>query len=201
MLSPGLITTVAGSYGSSGASSGGGGPATAALLGAPGSAVSDASGNLYIADTQNHAVRRVDAASGLISTFAGTFGSGGYAGDGSAATVAQLNGPESVALDAGGNLYVADTGNSVIRRVDAASGIITTVAGTGTGGYNGDGVPATAAQLYNPAAVALDAAGDIYIADTYNSRGRGQRRRQHGRRHAGPVRFRRRRRCGHYRAA
>ena len=153
---------------------GDGGPATAATL-APAHVALDAAGNLYIADPLHLRVRRVDAATGLITTVAGT-GAEGYTGDGGPATAATLGiGWDdadvfiSVALDAAGNLYIADPGNHVVRRVDAATGSITTVAGTGAEGYSGDGGPATAATLI-PAHVALDAAGNLYIADPFHLR-------------------------------
>jgi sugar lactone lactonase YvrE len=127
----------------------------------------DAAGNLYIADTSNQRIRKVDA-SGTISTVAGN-GSSGFSGDGGAATLAQLNFPQGVALDAAGNLYIADLSNQRIRKVDA-SGTISTVAGNGTQGFSGDGAAATLAQLTIPQGVALDAAGNLYIADRNNQR-------------------------------
>ena len=205
---------------------GDGGPAASAALDSPAGVAADAAGNLFIADTGNHRVRRVDAATGVITTVAGT-GTFGYAGDGGPATSAALAIPSAVAVDAAGNLFIADAGNSRVRRVDAATGVITTVAGTGapgyggdggpatgaalndpsgwrwtpratcssptratsrvrrvdaatgvittvagTGaaGYGGDGGPATAAALNYPAGVAVDAAGNLFIADTYNHR-------------------------------
>ena len=161
----GVISTVAGDgtrgYG------GDGGPATAAQLSSPYGVALDGAGNLYIADTRNDRIRKVDA-SGAISTVAGD-GTQGYSGDGGPATAAQLRLPYGVALDGAGNLYIADTSNDRIRKVDA-SGAISTVAGDGTRGYGGDGGPATAAQLSLPFRVALDGAGNLYIADTYNNR-------------------------------
>jgi len=108
-------------------------------------------------------------ASGGINTVAGT-GVAGYNGDGEAATGAELYYPTGVALDAAGNIYIADYRNHRIRKVTASTGIITTVAGSGTAGYNGDGEAAINAQLYYPTGVALDAAGNIYIADKNNNR-------------------------------
>ncbi len=139
-----------------------GGPATAAWLRSPTAAAADAAGNLYIADSGNHRIRRVDAA-GNIATVAGT-GTYGFSGDGGPATAAQLRSPTDVAIDAAGNLYIADSENHRIRRVDAA-GNIATVAGTGADGFSGDGGPAAAAQLYAPRDVAVDGAGNFYIAD------------------------------------
>ncbi len=157
-----IITTVAGS-----ALKGDGRAATAANLANPASVVLDGSGNLYIADQQNHRIRKV-AASGIITTVAGT-GSYGFSGDGGAATAANLANPAGVALDASGNLYIADSQNHRIRKV-TTSGIISTVAGTGTAGYNGDGVAATTANLNNPVGVTVDGSGNLYIADALNHR-------------------------------
>jgi uncharacterized protein (TIGR03437 family) len=127
----------------------------------------DAAGNLYIADTSNNRVRKVSA-SGMISTVAGT-GSSGYSGDGGPATSAQLNEPFGVAVDASGNLYIADTYNNRVRKV-STSGIITTVAGNGSVGYSGDGGPGASARLNNPYAVTVDASGNLYIVDSDNCR-------------------------------
>jgi sugar lactone lactonase YvrE len=164
----GVITTVAGSYTSG--FIGDGGPATDAKLHAPRGAVADANGNIYIADVDNNRIRKVNTA-GIISTFAGT-GNSGYSGDSSAATAARLTTPSGVAVDTKGNVYIADQGNSCIRKVNAA-GMITTIAGigaTGYFGYDGDGGAATATRLYLPAAVAVDGIGNVYIADTRNYR-------------------------------
>ena len=162
--SSGTITTVVGG-GISGL--GDGGPATAAQLNQPVGVAVDGSGNLYIADAGNSRVRKVDG-SGTITTVAGT-GGFGFSGDGGPATAAQLNSPYGVALDGSGNLYIGDTGNQRVRRVNG-SGTISTVAGTGTQGFSGDGGPATAAQLRDPVGVALDGSGNLYIADSANSR-------------------------------
>ncbi|MEX0730375.1 MAG: SMP-30/gluconolactonase/LRE family protein, partial [Aquisalimonadaceae bacterium] len=160
-----VIHTVAGT-GNRGYS-GDGGPATAARLAMPADVAVDAAGHLYIADSWNHRIRRVSP-DGVITTLAGT-GNGGYAGDGGPATAAQLRHPDGVAVDAAGHLYIADFGNHRIRRV-SPDGVITTVAGTGIGGYSGDGGPAAAARLYYPSGVAIDAAGYLYIADEGNYR-------------------------------
>jgi sugar lactone lactonase YvrE len=141
--------------------------ATDAALNRPGKVAVDAAGNLFIADTFNHRVREVSA-SGVITTVAGT-GSPGYSGDGGAATSARLNGPDGVAVDADGDLFIADHDNQRVREV-SASGVITTVAGTGTYGYSGDGGAATSARLSYPSGVAVDAAGNLFIADSYNYR-------------------------------
>ncbi len=108
------------------------------------------------------------AAAGDISTVAGT-GTGGFGGDGGPATSAQLNFPTGVAVDSSGNLFIADTGNDRIRKVDT-SGNISTVAGTGTPGFSGDGGPATSAQLNFPAGIAVDSSGNLFIADAENHR-------------------------------
>ncbi len=162
----GIITTVAGN-GSPGYT-GDAGPATSAQLNHPRYAAVDGSGDLYIADTGNNAVRRVAAATGLIVTVAGT-GAPGYSGDAGPATGAQFT-PSGVALDGASNLYISDAASSTIREVAAATGIISTVAGTGTAGYSGDRGPATSARLSHPTAVATDSAGNLYIADSGNIR-------------------------------
>ena len=143
------MTTVAGT-GVAGYN-GDGKPATAARLKWPAGVAVDAAGDLYIADTDNHRVRRVEAGTGRITTVAGR-GAGGYNGDYKSATAATLNSPWGVAVDAAGHLFIADTGNHRVRRVDAESLRITTVAGTGVEGYNGDNQRATAAQLHAPGA-------------------------------------------------
>jgi len=147
--------------------SGDGGPALSADLNSPYGVSLDASGNLYIADTGNCVIRKVDS-TGKIITIAGN-GNQGYNGGGIPATSAALYDPYRVVADAAGNVYIADYYNNRIRKVDT-SGTITTIAGTGTQGYNGDGIPATTAQLSLPAAVAVDASGNVYIVDTWNNR-------------------------------
>ena len=165
VTSAGTISTVAGNGTAS--STGDGGQATSATLYAPAGVALDASGNLYITELGAHKVRRVTTA-GVISTFAGT-GTAGATGDGGQATSAQLNSPIGVAVDAAGNVYVADTSNSKIRRV-TSQGVITTFAGTGSPGFGGDGGPATAAGLRNAFGVAVDAGGNVYIGDNDNYR-------------------------------
>jgi len=175
----GNITTVAGlgHAGYTGDST----PATAARLNQPTCVTVDASGNLYIADTGNQVIRRVDAATGTITTVAGNGamdpsgdGEGTYSGDGGPAIAAGLNLPYAVAFDVAGNMYIPDSANNRIRRVAASNGTITgtntitTIAGSGTPGYSGDGQAATAAELFAPSSVAIDAAGNFYIADTQN---------------------------------
>ena len=164
--SSGNISTVAGN-GTQGYT-GDGVAATAAGLRVPSGVAVDGSGNLYIADTLNHRIRKVDS-SGNISTVAGT-GTFGFSGDGGAAVAARLRTPRGVALDGSGNLYIAARNNHRIRKVDASSGNISTVAGTGTSGFSGDGAAATAAQLNFPQDMALDGSGNLYIADRDNQR-------------------------------
>ena len=161
----GVITTVAGDgtkgYG------GDGGQAVSAQLRYPNDVALDGSGNFYIADNSNHRIRKVDT-SGVITTVAGT-GVRGFGGDGGQAVAARLANPSGVAVDSGGNLYIADDGNDRIRKVDT-TGVITTVAGDGAGGFSGDGGQAVLAQLRSPTGVAVDSAGNLYIADEGNDR-------------------------------
>jgi cysteine-rich repeat protein len=164
---PGEIRPFAGT--GSGGYGGDGGPADEARLREPSDVAIDGIGNLYVADTSNHRIRRVDAVSGDISTVAGT-GSRGDAGDGAAATDADLDSPEGVAIDPAGRLLIADTGNQRIRRVDLGSGIITTIAGTGSEGDSGDGGPATAAALSDPRGLVIGSSGHLYFADSGNHR-------------------------------
>ena len=163
----GTIATIAGT--GQGGFSGDGGPATQARLYAPTGVALDGAGDLYIADSRNHRIRRVDATTGTITTIAGT-GVRGYSLDGGLAVEARLWAPRDVALDGAGDLYIADSGTDRIRKVDATTGTITTIAGTGRGGFGGDGGPATEAQLYAPRGVAVDSAGNLYIADSLNER-------------------------------
>jgi sugar lactone lactonase YvrE len=143
------------------------GPATAAAIGVPRFLAFDRSGNLYFADQYNNVVRKVNT-SGVISTVAGN-SIAGYAGDGGAATAAELNLPQGVAVDSLGNIYIGDWSNRRVRRV-STSGIISTFAGNGTYGYGGDGGAATAAMLRYPCGVATDRSGNLYIGDVGNSR-------------------------------
>lgn len=161
----GIITTVAGT-GQQGFS-GDGGTATGALLDSPSGIAIGTNGDIFIADSRNHRIRRVSA--GVINTVAGN-GSAGFSGDGDSPAAAQLNLPTGVSLDSSGNLYIADTNNQRVRKI--AGGIITTVAGTGEQGFAGDGQPALAALLDSPYSVAADpvSLGSFYIADTHNQR-------------------------------
>jgi len=161
----GVINTIAGSNTSG--YSGDGGPATSAQLDDPQGLVEDAAGDLYFADSGNSVVREINL-SGVISTVAGN-GTAGFTGDGGAATSAQLNNPSGLGIDAAGNLYLSDTGNQRIRKLELASGIITTVAGAGTAGYTGDAGSATAATLNTPAGLGLGANGNLLIADSHNN--------------------------------
>ena len=161
----GTITTIAG-VGTRGFS-GDGGPATAAQLNLPSGVAVDDVGNVYIADERNDRIRKVDT-SGTITTIAGD-GTRGFGGDGGPATGAHLQVPLDVVVDITGNIYIADAANARIRKVDT-SGIITTIAGDGTFGSGGDGGPATAAQIGNPAGLALDISGNLYISDSSNDR-------------------------------
>jgi len=163
----GIVTLVVGS--TSPGYSGDGGAAAAARLRLPAAIVVAANGDMYIADTGNDAVRKVTAATGIATTYAGT-GTTGYTGDGGAATSARLSGPQGLVLAGNGDLYIADTGNNVIRRVTAATGVITTFAGTGTAGFLGDGGVATSARLNAPESVSISASGELYIADAGNNR-------------------------------
>ena len=163
----GIVTTVAGNGGAGYA--GDGGPATAALLNDPSGITIDASDNIYIADYHNNRIRKVSAATGIITTVAGN-GTNGFAGDGGLATSARLSQPAGVAVDADNNIYIADYTNHRIRKVDAATGIITTVAGNGIAGFLNDGSIATTATLSQPNTVFVDASKNLLIADYANNR-------------------------------
>jgi sugar lactone lactonase YvrE len=160
----GIITTFAG-YNEG--FCGDGGPATSACISKPWGVAADAAGNVFIADFSNHRIRKVNTA-GIINTVAGN-GTPGFCGDGGPATSACLQNPTGVAVDAAGNLLIADYWNHRIRKVDPA-GTITTLAGNGTVGFCGDGGPAASACLWNPWGVAVDAAGNLFIGDRYNHR-------------------------------
>ena len=162
--SSGTLTRVAGN-GRAGVS-GDGGPAVNAQLQYPDGIAIDSAGDIFVADRVANVIREISG--GNITTYAGT-GATGYAGDGGPASAAQFNDPSGLAVDAAGNLYVADAGNGVIRKI-SAGGTISTVAGNSLAGYNSDGIPATTASLNDPQGVAVDAAGNLYIADTDNHR-------------------------------
>jgi sugar lactone lactonase YvrE len=130
----------------------------------PGAIVIDPSGSIYLADPTKNCVRKIDT--GQMATVAGN-GNAAYSGDGGPAPYAQLNSPSGLALDSSGNLYISDTANNCIRKVDP-SGIITTIAGNGTKGFSGDGGPAISAQLNVPLGIAVDPSGNIYVADSEN---------------------------------
>lgn len=167
----GKISTFAGApVSGTGSYSGDNGAAASAGLNSPAQIVFDQSGNLYIADRLNSVIRKIDS-SGTITTFAGSYSAGacGYAGDNGAAASATLCHPQGVAVDALGNVYIADTGNNIVRKVDTG-GTITHFAGApGQTGNNGDGLAAFDALLAAPAQVAVDLAGNVYIADTGNN--------------------------------
>jgi sugar lactone lactonase YvrE len=163
------ITTIAGVCGVSG-SSGDKGPATAAKFYYPNGVAVDKDGNIIIADYGNSRIRKIDTSTvPIITTIAGT-GTPGYSGDRDSATEAMLKYPFGITVDNKNNIYIADSGNSCIRKVSAVTEIITTVAGTGTSGYNGDGIYATEAMIFYPFDVTVSGKYVIYIADTYNNR-------------------------------
>jgi uncharacterized protein (TIGR03437 family) len=168
-LSNGVLTTIAGT-GTPGYS-GDNGPAASAQLSNPSGIAVDSAGNIYFADTGNQSIRKIS--NGVITTVAGN-GTAGFSGDNGPATSAQLNLqsgarlPGGIAVDAAGNLFIADSGNQRVRKV--ANGVITTIAGTGTPGFSGDGGPATSAELYSPSGIAIDSVGKIYVSDSSNGR-------------------------------
>ena len=171
----GVIRTLAGG----GGSCNDGIPAVSSCLIDPGGVAMDPAGDVFIADTGHNRIRLVPASSGTfygqamtaayIYTIAGN-GTAGYSGDGGPATAAELNGPQKVALDGAGDVFIGDTTNNRVREVSASTGQISTIAGNGTAGYNGDNQAATAAELNKPQGVAVDTAGDVFIADTTNNR-------------------------------
>ena len=163
----GIISTVAGNGGQG--AGGDSGQAIAAELTEPEGVAVNSAGDLFIADYYNNRVREVNHVSGVITTIVGN-GTPGYRGDGGQATAAELYYPIDIQVNAVGDLFIADSGNNRIREVNHATGVISTVAGNGTQGYGGDNGPATAAKLYGSNGVAIDAAGDLFIGDTYNSR-------------------------------
>ncbi|MES2702403.1 MAG: Ig-like domain-containing protein [Bacteroidota bacterium] len=162
----GIITTIAGT-GVAGFS-GDGGPATAAKLNFPFDIKLDNDGNIYVSDGWNHRIRKIDA-SGIISTVAGT-GVPGFSGDGGLATAAQINEPQGLDLNSAGDLFFGEYTNNRVRKVNISTGIITTYAGNGVAGYSGDGGLATAAKLWHPNFIYIDAADNVYITDNQNHR-------------------------------
>lgn len=164
---PDRITTIAGD--GTAASTGDGGPAASAQLNNPLRVALDSAENLYVAEAGGHRVRRIDAATGTITTVAGT-GAPGFSGDLGLAVSAQINSPRGLAVDSSGNLYIADAGNLRVRKVAAATGTITTIAGTGALGYSGDEGPAIAAQVGAVQGLEVDASGNVYLADSDNHR-------------------------------
>jgi sugar lactone lactonase YvrE len=166
-LTSGIITTVAGT--DVAGYSGDGGPATSATLDSPQRIAVDSVGNLYVADTGNNVVRRIDAGTGVITTVAGN-GTPGSSGNGDLATTAQIDHPRGLALDGDQVLYVADSDSHCVRRVNLETGIIRRVAGTMEKGFSGDGGPAKEAQLYQPRGLSVTPDGDLLIADTFNDR-------------------------------
>jgi trimeric autotransporter adhesin len=161
----GIITTIAGR--GAGAYSGDGGQATAANIKFPADIALDASGNVFFTDFQNNAIRKIDIATGIITTICGD-GTMASSGDNNPATAAQLYGPHGLCFDKTGNLYVG-CDNHVVRKINTA-GIISNFAGIGTAGYNGDGIAATTAQLYFPQSIDTDDSGNVYISDVGNYR-------------------------------
>jgi sugar lactone lactonase YvrE len=163
----GIITTIAGNdtAGFSGDSS----LAVNAKLYWPSDVCVDTAGNIYIADMNNNRIRKVNSANGNIYTIAGN-GNTGYSGDGGPATNATFNAPTYICLDRNNNLYISDVNNNVIRKIDATTGNISTVAGNGTPGFSGDGSAATGAELLAPAGIYVNKTGDLYIADENNDR-------------------------------
>jgi len=162
----GTLSLVAGS--TTGGYGGDGGPATNALLYSVESLALDSGGNLYLADRRNHRIRKVDL-NGVITTVAGN-GTAGFSGDGGPASASQLNSPYGVVVDSAGDLFIADTGNHRVRKVSAASGVISTVAGTGVADFSGDGSLATLAALNFPTSMTIDSSGTLYVMDSHNNR-------------------------------
>jgi hypothetical protein len=166
-LASGIITTFAGT--GEGGSNGDGGPASRAALLGPRALAFGPTGDLYICLRNDHKVRQVDMRTGTIRTVAGT-GERGYTGDHGPALQATFNGPKEIAVDGADNIFLVDTENHCIRRIEAASGLVTTVAGTGHPGGSGDGGPATNATLKRPHGACIDAEGNLYIGDSENHR-------------------------------
>ncbi len=164
--SSGTITTIAGNGTAS--FGGDGGAATAAMLNSPAFIALSSTGDLYVGDFDNNRVRKISFSSGVITTVAGN-GTFGSTGDGGAATAATLSNPSGVAIDGIGNVYISETGDGKIRKINA-SGIISPYSGNGISSYGGDNGPATAAELNTPQGLAIDGSNRLYIADEYNNR-------------------------------
>ena len=162
-----IITTIAGTGTAS--YSGDGGQATSATVNSADGIVIDTSWNVYFSDFSNCRVRKITSSTGIITTYAGS-GSCTNSGDGGSASSAGVSNPMGLGLDASGNIYIAQEGSNSIRKVAASTAVITTVAGNGNSGYNGDNIQATSAYLTNPIGVAVDSDGNIYIGDQYNHR-------------------------------
>lgn len=162
VLSTGIISTIAGISGLYG-STGDGGPSTAAKLYTPTNLATDTAGNIYIADMNASKIRKITIATGIITTFAGSIF--GFQGDGGPASAAQFHNPTDIAFDINGNMYIADEWNKRIRKIDAVTGIVSTISGTGNTAYPVDGGPAISASYWNPSSIAVDAAGHLYIGD------------------------------------
>jgi hypothetical protein len=162
----GVITTFAGN-GTAGYS-GDGGPANMAQLSSPYGVCLDAAGNLYIADQGNYAIRKICYSTGIITTVAGN-GTSGFSGDGGAASSSVLGSIQGICTDENDNIYFSDAGNNAVRKIDAITGIITTIAGNGNPGFSGDGGQGPLALLNNPEGLCISS-GSLYIADTYNGR-------------------------------
>ncbi len=165
VVSTGIINTIVGN-GTTGYS-GDNGPATNAELNGPGGVFVDKNGDIFIADSYNNVVRKVNGSTGVITTFAGN-GSYGYSGNNGPATAAKFSGPVKICCDHSGNVYISDQYNSVVRKVNTSTGIVTNFAGNGTAGYSGDNGPATNAELYRPGGLYLDAQNNLYVTEFGN---------------------------------
>jgi sugar lactone lactonase YvrE len=162
----GILSTICGNGGSG--FSGDGGAATAAMVNSPNGICSDTNGNIYFADCGNHRIRKINATTGVVTTFCGT-GTAGFSGDGGLAVVAKLSSPTGLFADKNGNIYIADQGNNRVRKITPGH-IITTIAGGSAAGFTGDGGPSSAALLSSPNAVWVDNVGNVFIADVNNNR-------------------------------
>jgi sugar lactone lactonase YvrE len=167
--STGFISTIAG-LGTTSGFLGDGGSAASSRMYNPYHMCIDSANNIYISDSWNHCIRKITASTGYITTIAGVGTQDGFSGDGGLATAAKLNYPNGIAVDSSGNVFIADTGNNRIRKIDRLTKIITTLAGSGTAGAGGDGGAAISASLNAPIAVAVDSSGTIYVSDNTNHR-------------------------------